>query len=70
VTRMSIEQKHNVMKNVDQEKATLVEPKIPPMQEEDKTQSSSSTCSEDEQTSDSETGKAGFHLLVCPFYLN
>lgn len=53
---MSIEQKHNVMKNVDQEKATLVEPKIPPMQEEEKAQSSSSTCSEDEQTSDSETG--------------
>ncbi|KAL4232952.1 hypothetical protein ACF0H5_007640 [Mactra antiquata] len=55
VTRMSVEQKHNVMKNVDgQERATL-DSKIPPTKEEEK-KSSSSSCSEDE-TSETETEK-------------
>ncbi|KAH3746481.1 hypothetical protein DPMN_180889, partial [Dreissena polymorpha] len=55
VTRMSGGQKHNVMmKNVDQEKATL---DVPAPGGEDKGKSSSSSCSEDENTSDSETEK-------------
>lgn len=60
VTRMSVEQKHNVMKNVDgQERATL-DAKIPSTKEEEKAKSSSSSsCSEDEEeveSSESETG--------------
>ncbi|XP_052809885.1 protein phosphatase 1 regulatory subunit 12A-like isoform X9 [Mya arenaria] len=57
VTRMSVEQKHNVMmKNVDQEKANLDGGHEPSLTEE-KAKSSSSSCSEDEMTSDSETEK-------------
>ncbi|XP_053397559.1 protein phosphatase 1 regulatory subunit 12C-like isoform X15 [Mercenaria mercenaria] len=59
VTRMSVEQKHNVMKNVDgQERATL--DVIPPATEEEKAKSSSSSCSEEEESessTESETEK-------------
>ena len=54
VTRMSVEQKHNVMKIVEPERITL-DPKIVE-KEEEKIKSSSSSAS-DEETSESETGR-------------
>ena len=63
VTRMSVEQKHNVMKSVDgQERGTL--DVIPP--EEEKAKSSSSSCSEEDETSstESETGMTSFYDIT------
>ena len=54
MTRMSVEQKHNVMKIVEPERITL-DPKIVE-KEEEKIKSSSSSAS-DEETSESETGR-------------
>ena len=61
VTRMSVEQKHNVMKIVEPERITL-DPKIVE-KEEEKIKSSSSSAS-DEETSESETGTVWFRFLT------
>ena len=53
VTRMSVEQKHNMMKT-DQDRLP-VEGKMPPTKEEEQTKINSSSCSE-EETSESDTG--------------
>ena len=46
MTRMSVEQKHNVMKASDEER--LIDAKMAPTKEEEPVKTSSSSCSEDE----------------------
>ena len=64
MTRMSVEQKHNVMKIIEPEvpERITLDPKIIQEKEEEKLKSSSSSASE-EETSESETGS--FSLMNC-----